>query len=101
MVEDNPVNQKLQVKILSKMGHKVTLAVNGIEAIELGITSEFDLIFMDMQLPEMNGLEATIKLRESGIKTPIIALTANAFESDKARCLAAGMDDFLNKTSQF
>ena len=97
MVEDNPVNQKLQVKILRKMGHNVSLAVDGKEAVKLGSTSGLDLIFMDMQLPEMNGIEATIKLREIGVKIPIIALTANAFESDKNRCLAAGMDDFLTK----
>ena len=63
----------------------------------MGIDSSYELIFMDMQLPIMNGIEATEQLRKLGVTTPIIALTANAFESDKAHCLTAGMDDFISK----
>lgn len=97
MVEDNPVNQKLQIKLLNRMGHDVTLAQDGEEALRLGQDPTFELIFMDMQLPKISGLEATEKLRESGIKVPIIALTANAFESDRHNCLKAGMNDFISK----
>ncbi|MCM8526501.1 MAG: ATP-binding protein [Lentisphaeraceae bacterium] len=97
MVEDNPVNQKLQKKILEKMGHTVEIAEDGKLAVEMGVNPKYDVIFMDMQLPEMSGVEATVSLRKMGIKIPIIALTANAFESDKAKCIEAGMDDFLSK----
>jgi PAS domain S-box-containing protein len=97
MVEDNPVNQKLQIKILKKMGHDVDLAVNGQVAVEMALKNNYELIFMDMQLPIMNGIEATKILRKEGINVPIIALTANAFESDKSRCLNAGMNDFISK----
>ena len=97
MVEDNPVNQKLQMNLLNRMGHDVTLAQDGEEAVQFGQDPSYELIFMDMQLPQMSGLEATEKLRNIGIKTPIIALTANAFESDKSNCLKAGMNDFISK----
>ena len=97
MVEDNPVNQKLQKKILEKMGHSVDIAEDGKKAVDLGMNPKYDVIFMDMQLPELSGVEATIELRKQGLKIPIIALTANAYESDKAKCLDAGMDDFLSK----
>ena len=97
MVEDNPVNQKLQKKILEKMGHTVDIAKDGKIAVEYGVNPKYDIIFMDMQLPEMSGVEATIELRKLGVKIPIIALTANAFESDKTKCIEAGMDDFLSK----
>ena len=97
MVEDNPVNQKLQKKILEKMGHLVDIAENGKKAVEMGMDPKYDVIFMDMQLPEMNGIEATVELRNKGLTIPIIALTANAYESDKAKCIEAGMNDFLSK----
>ena len=97
MVEDNPVNQKLQKKILEKMGHSVDIAEDGKKAVEMGLDPKYDVIFMDMQLPEMSGVEATIELRKEGLSIPIIALTANAYESDKTKCLEAGMNDFLSK----
>ena len=97
MVEDNPVNQKLQLRILKKMGHKVDLASNGEIALKMARANTYDLIFMDMQLPKLNGIEVTQVLRKEGVKQPIIALTANAFESDKAHCLNAGMNDFISK----
>ena len=97
MVEDNPVNQKLQKKILQKMGHEVDIAEDGQKAVDMGINPKYEVIFMDMQLPEKSGVEATIELRNMGVRIPIIALTANAFESDKAKCIEAGMNDFLSK----
>ena len=97
MVEDNPVNQKLQKKILEKMGHKVDIAEDGLKGVEMGVDPKYDIIFMDMQLPEMNGVEVTVELRKKGVSIPIIALTANAYESDKTKCIEAGMDDFLTK----
>ena len=103
LVEDNRVNQKVAVKILEGAGHRVTVANNGrtgIEAIEKG---QFDLVFMDVQMPEMNGYEATRALRESdattkdGSRLPIIAMTANAMKGDEEECLAAGMDAYIAK----
>jgi two-component system, sensor histidine kinase and response regulator len=84
-----------------KMGHRVTLAGNGLEAIRWSTATEFDLILMDVQMPEMNGFEATGLIRDhekrSGKHVPIIALTAHAIQGDRDRCLAAGMDDYLSK----
>ncbi len=97
LAEDNPVNQRIGVSMLEKQGFKVTVANNGREAIELLEKDSFDLVLMDVQMPEMDGLEATKKIREKKIDIPIIALTANAFEEDKRRCLEAGMDAYLSK----
>ncbi len=100
LAEDNEINAMLAVTILEEAGHSVELAVNGREAVEAAQRGGFDLILMDVQMPEMDGLVATAKIRElSGpaAKTPIIALTANAMRSDQERCLAAGMDDFISK----
>ena len=79
------------------MGHTVDIAPDGQVAIDMGIDPKYEVIFMDMQLPEKSGVEATIELRKKGVTIPIIALTANAFESDKTECINAGMDDFLSK----
>ena len=97
LVEDNKINQKLAMKVLNKMGHNITLAQNGLEALEIAQNQKFDLIFMDVQMPVMDGIEATEKLRAAGCEVPIIALTANAFESDKISCMEAGMNDFASK----
>lgn len=101
LVEDNPVNQKLAVKLLERQGWKVTVASDGREALERAKEEEFDLILMDVQMPEVDGLEATRTIREwerhRGRHTPIVALTAHAFEEDKRRCLEAGMDAYLSK----
>ncbi|MEO7767566.1 MAG: response regulator, partial [Ferruginibacter sp.] len=98
VAEDNLVNQKLTLKILSKLGFQPTLAENGLEAIEMASLQQFDLIFMDVQMPEMDGLEATRTIRTSmEIQPIIIAMTANAMKEDKDECLKAGMDDFLSK----
>src|SRR5262249_25980895 len=101
LVEDNPVNQKLAIRLLEKMGHDVVLAVNGREAVELAATKEFDVVLMDIQMPVMGGMEATKKIREaetkSGKRTPIVAMTAHAMKGDKERCLEGGMDGYVSK----
>jgi hypothetical protein len=101
LAEDNLVNQKLAVAILEKWGHRVVLANNGIEALAQFDRQIFDVILMDMQMPQMGGLEATRLIREqevgTGLHTPIIAMTANAMNEDRQRCLDAGMDDYLSK----
>lgn len=99
LAEDNEFNQKVAVHILSGMGMEVDLAVNGSQALEKALQTPYDIIFMDCQMPEMDGLEASVAIRKAETQrhSPIIALTANAFESDRQRCLAAGMDDFVSK----
>jgi len=101
LAEDNAVNQKLAVRQLEKMGHQVVLASNGAEACEALRTSIYDLVLMDLQMPVMGGLEATIKIRErekySGEHVPILAMTAHAAAQDEKRCLEAGMDGYLTK----
>ena len=97
LAEDNLINQKLAVRLLEKQGWRVTVANNGKDAVDLSGRNGFDLILMDVQMPEMDGIEATreIRKREEGTDRhiPIIALTAHAFEEDRKRCFAAGMDD--------
>jgi signal transduction histidine kinase/ActR/RegA family two-component response regulator len=101
VAEDNPVNQKLALKLLERQGHMVMLAANGKEAVELFHTHPFDLMLMDVQMPEMDGMEATalIRAKESTCtsRIPIIALTAHAMKGDAERCLAAGMDGYIAK----
>ncbi len=101
VVEDNLVNQRLVVRLLEKDGHRLVVANNGLEAIRHYERESFDMILMDMQMPEMNGFEATAYIRNkeklTGGHIPIIALTANAINGDRERCLEAGMDDYLSK----
>lgn len=101
LAEDNQLNQVLAVRILEKYGHKVTIANNGREALDILKGKDFDLVFMDVQMPVMNGLETT-KIIRSGTdvlnpKIPIIAMTANAMEGDRDVCIASGMDDYISK----
>ncbi len=94
------MNQKLAVKLLEKQGHTVTMASDGRRAVEAFIAGSFDLILMDVHMPEMDGLEATRRIRElegNSVRIPIIALTALAMAGDREICLAAGMDGFVAK----
>jgi CheY-like chemotaxis protein len=101
LAEDNIINQKLAVRLLEKQGHEVVVAGDGKEALEKFDQSFFDLVLMDVQMPEMDGLMATsmIRMREQGTSrhTPIVALTAHAMKGDRERCLAAGMDGYIAK----
>jgi len=97
LAEDNPENQKLLSLFLEKMGAEVTIAENGQEAVAKASNARFDLIYMDMQMPLVSGIEATVMLRAQGYAGPIIALTANATSEDRRLCLQAGCDDFLTK----
>jgi signal transduction histidine kinase/CheY-like chemotaxis protein len=99
LVEDNLINQKLAAKLLEKMGCRVDIADDGLVAVEMFAKHFYDLVFMDCQMPKMDGFEATIKIREmeTDHRTPIIALTANSLPEDRARSFAAGMDEFLTK----
>jgi len=101
LAEDNPVNQLTATTMLQKLGHTIEVANNGKEACEMVAQNEYDLVFMDVQMPELDGLEATGKIRESEEDTdrhiPIVAMTAHAMKGDQERCLAAGMDDYISK----
>ncbi|MBW2352216.1 MAG: response regulator [Deltaproteobacteria bacterium] len=101
LAEDNMVNQRLTVKLLTKMGYQVEVAGNGKEAVAAFERETFDLILMDVQMPEMDGFEATALIREKEKKTgghiPIIAMTAHAMKGDRERCLDAGMDEYVSK----
>lgn len=102
LAEDNQVNRIVAIKMLEKLGCTVNAVENGVEAIQALIDEDFDLVFMDMQMPEMDGIEATRRLRnpDTGVRwpeIPVVALTANATTDDKQLCLTAGMDDFLSK----
>ncbi|MDQ7054855.1 MAG: response regulator [candidate division KSB1 bacterium] len=104
LVEDNLVNQKLAMRLLEKAGHQVQIANNGKEALDMLASHRFDLVFMDVQMPVMNGFEATQKIREREQKTgehiPIIAMTAHAMKGDREKCLQAGMDGYISKPIQ-
>ena len=101
LAEDNTVNQKVAKRVLQKQGHSVTVASSGKIALEILEQQDFDLILMDVQMPEMDGMEATRAIREkekvTGKHIPIIALTAHAMAGDRDRCLAAGMDGYASK----
>ena len=97
IAEDHPVNRKLFESILLKHGYTVILAENGKEALEKAVSEKPDLVFMDCQMPVMNGYEATRLIREQGMKIPVIAVTANALRGEQEKCFKAGMNDFLPK----
>jgi signal transduction histidine kinase/DNA-binding response OmpR family regulator len=100
LAEDNVVNQKLAMRLLSQMGYRADLASNGIEAIESVARQTYDVVLMDVQMPEMDGLEATRRIVArwpAGDRPRIVAMTANAMQGDREQCLAAGMDDYVTK----
>src|SRR5207247_459148 len=104
LVEDNPVNRAVAVRMLERRGHKVTVAHTGREALDLSRARPFEVALMDLQMPERGGLEATAAIREreraTGKHLPIVAMTAHAMKGDRERCLAAGMDGYLAKPIQ-
>jgi signal transduction histidine kinase/DNA-binding response OmpR family regulator len=101
LAEDNPVNQRVALRVLQNEGHRVVLASNGREALRRLSEKRFDLVLMDIQMPELDGLETTKEIRRqespSGPRIPIVAMTANAMTGDRDRCLEAGMDDYISK----
>jgi CheY-like chemotaxis protein len=100
IAEDNPVNQRVARLMLQRLGYRTDSAANGREAVEAVGRRSYDLILMDMQMPEMDGLEATRKIRArecAGERPRIVAMTANASPADRAQCMDAGMDDFVTK----
>ncbi|MGA7188268.1 MAG: response regulator [Candidatus Acidiferrales bacterium] len=101
LAEDNVVNQRLTTRLLEKRGHRVSVAANGREALDALARESYDLVLMDVQMPEMDGMEATAKIREmekiTGRHQPVVALTAHAMKADHDLCLAAGMDGYLTK----
>jgi PAS domain S-box-containing protein len=102
LAEDNPINQKLATRLLQKMGHSVTVVENGRQALAALEKNEFDVVLMDIQMPEMDGLETTAEIREreksqDGTHIPILAMTAHAMAGDRERCLEAGMDGYVSK----
>ena len=101
LAEDNVVNQRLAASLLERRGHRVTIAANGREALAALDQQAFDIVLMDVQMPEMGGFEATAEIRQkeeaAGGHIPIVAMTAHAMKGDRERCLAGGMDEYLTK----
>jgi CheY-like chemotaxis protein len=105
LVEDNRINQRVAVRMLEKEGHHVTIAEDGKKALIALEQNTFDLVFMDVQMPEMDGYETTAEIRAreqtTGRHVPIVAMTARAIKGDRERCLASGMDDYVSKPVTF
>ncbi len=100
LVEDNMINQKVAQSIFKNIGYEIELAKNGAEAIKLTSEKEYDIIFMDLFMPEVDGFEATEKIRKNGIKTPIIAMSADSGDERKTNAINAGMDEYLMKPAK-
>ncbi len=97
LVEDFVINQEITKEIMQMMECEVDIAEDGTDAVEMVQDNEYDLIIMDINMPEMDGYEATRQIRKMGNKTTIVALTANALQGDREKCLEAGMDDYIAK----
>jgi two-component system, sensor histidine kinase and response regulator len=97
LVEDNDVNQRVASRILQRAGYRVSVAVNGQEALKMLADEQPSLILMDLHMPVMDGFEATAKIRRGASDIPIVALTANAMKGDREKCLAAGMVGYVSK----
>ena len=103
VAEDNVINQKVTLAMLRRLGYRADLAANGLEAIEAVRLVPYDVVFMDLQMPELDGLGAMRQImseHRGGRRPRIVALTANAYDEDREACLAAGMDDYLSKPLQ-
>jgi CheY-like chemotaxis protein len=104
LAEDNLINQKLGLRLLEKQGHSVVVVADGAQALEALQRETFDLVLMDVQMPHLDGLEATAAIRAqeqgTGRHLPIVAMTAHAMKGDRERCLDAGMDDYIAKPIQ-
>lgn len=97
IVEDNPANQLLFLRLVEKSHAHADCAVNGVQAVEMVVAESYDLVLMDICMPEMDGIEATQKIRQIHASLPIVALTANVLKQDQMNCIDAGMNDFLEK----
>jgi CheY-like chemotaxis protein len=100
LAEDNLVNQKLALRLLSQMGYRADVAANGLEVIESVERQTYDVVLMDVQMPEMDGLEASRRITQrwrADQRPRIVAMTANAMQGDRDECIAAGMDDYVTK----
>ena len=100
MAEDNLVNQKVALSMLKRLGYRADVANNGVEVLRALQEKPYDVVLMDVQMPEMDGLEATRRIRGSGKDTRIIAMTAHALEGDREECLQAGMNEYISKPIQ-
>jgi CheY-like chemotaxis protein len=100
VAEDNPVNQKVVLHMLGRLGYEADLCANGVEALEALKRQRYDLVLMDLQMPEMGGIEAARRIRQEKLCAPylrIVALTAGLMGEDREKCLSAGLDDYLSK----
>jgi CheY-like chemotaxis protein len=101
LAEDNAVNQKVALQMLKRLGYNADVAANGLEVLQALERQQYDVVLMDVQMPEMDGIDAAQKIRERWPKGPkIIAITAYALEGDRERCIKAGMDDYIAKPIQ-
>ena len=97
MAEDNPINRKVALSMLKRLGYRADVAENGLEVLQALQERPYDVVLMDVQMPDMDGLEATRRIRDSGLTTCIIAMTTHAMDGDRDECLEAGMNEYISK----